>query len=71
MGIVVFGATFVDIKGYPIDPYIPAGRNVGRVLQVHGCVVMCFIFMIIGYGKYNIIIIINVFILSPALMMAH
>ena len=36
MGIVVFGATFVDIKGYPTDPYIPAGRNVGRVIQVHG-----------------------------------
>ncbi|MBE6124929.1 MAG: carbohydrate kinase family protein [Erysipelotrichaceae bacterium] len=36
MGIVVFGATFVDIKGYPIAQYIPAGRNVGRVIQVHG-----------------------------------
>ena len=29
MGIVVFGATFVDIKGYPTAQYIPAGRNVG------------------------------------------
>ena len=36
MGIVVFGATFVDIKGYPDAQYIPAGRNVGRVIQVHG-----------------------------------
>ena len=36
MGIVVFGATFVDIKGYPTAQYIPAGRNVGRVIQVHG-----------------------------------
>ena len=36
MGIVVFGATFVDIKGYPLAQYIPAGRNVGRVVQVHG-----------------------------------
>ena len=36
MGIVVFGATFVDIKGYPTAQYIPAGRNVGRVVQVHG-----------------------------------
>ena len=35
-GIVVFGAVFVDIKGYPTAQYIPAGRNVGRVLQVHG-----------------------------------
>ncbi|MBQ6334248.1 MAG: carbohydrate kinase family protein [Erysipelotrichaceae bacterium] len=36
MGIVVFGAVFVDIKGYPLDQYIPSGRNVGRVIQVHG-----------------------------------
>ena len=36
MDITVFGAVFVDIKGYPIDQYIPAGRNVGRVIQVHG-----------------------------------
>ena len=36
MGIVVFGATFIDIKGYPDAQYIPAGRNVGRVIQVHG-----------------------------------
>lgn len=36
MGITVFGAVFVDIKGYPIDQYIPSGRNVGRVVQVHG-----------------------------------
>ncbi|MBQ9563796.1 MAG: carbohydrate kinase family protein [Lachnospiraceae bacterium] len=35
-GIVVFGAVFVDIKGYPTAQYIPAGRNVGRVIQVHG-----------------------------------
>lgn len=36
MGIVVIGATFVDIKGYPEDTYIPAGRNVGKVEQIHG-----------------------------------
>ncbi len=36
MGIVVVGAVFVDIKGYPTAQYIPGGRNVGRVLQVHG-----------------------------------
>ena len=36
MGIAVFGAAFVDIKGYPLTPYIPGGRNVGRVSQVHG-----------------------------------
>ena len=35
-GIVVIGAVFVDIKGYPNGQYIPAGRNAGRVLQVHG-----------------------------------
>jgi pseudouridine kinase len=36
MGIVVVGAVFVDIKGYPIAQYIPSGRNAGRVTQVHG-----------------------------------
>jgi len=36
MGIVVIGAVFVDVKGYPEDVFIPDGRNVGRVEQVHG-----------------------------------
>lgn len=36
MGIVVIGAVFVDIKGYPDASFIPTGRNVGRVVQVHG-----------------------------------
>ncbi len=36
MGIVVIGAVFVDIKGYPLDTFIPTGRNAGRVEQVHG-----------------------------------
>lgn len=36
MGIVVLGAVFVDVKGYPLDIYIPGGRNAGRVEQVHG-----------------------------------
>lgn len=36
MGIVVIGAVFVDIKGYPEDVFIPNGRNVGRVEHVHG-----------------------------------
>lgn len=36
MGIVVIGAVFVDIKGYPEDTFVPKGRNVGRVEQVHG-----------------------------------
>lgn len=36
MGIVVIGAVFVDIKGYPESSFIPAGRNVGRVEQVNG-----------------------------------
>ena len=29
MGIVVLGAVFVDIKGYPTSTYIPGGRNAG------------------------------------------
>ena len=36
IGIVVMGAVFVDIKGYPLSQYNPGGRNAGRVLQVHG-----------------------------------
>lgn len=36
MGIVVLGAVFVDIKGYPQDVYIPGGRNAGRIEQVPG-----------------------------------
>ena len=36
MGIVVIGAVFVDIKGYPEANFIPAGRNAGRVERVHG-----------------------------------
>ena len=36
MGIVVIGAVFVDIKGYPESAFIPGGRNVGRVEQIHG-----------------------------------
>ncbi|MBQ6529174.1 MAG: carbohydrate kinase family protein, partial [Clostridia bacterium] len=36
MSIVVIGSTFIDIKGYPLSQFIPAGRNVGRVVTVHG-----------------------------------
>ena len=36
MGIVVIGAVFVDIKGYPESNFIPTGRNAGRVEHVHG-----------------------------------
>ena len=37
MGIVVLGAVFVDIKGYPTSTSIsPAGGTLGRVEQVHG-----------------------------------
>ena len=35
-GIVVLGAVFVDIKGFPEDVYIPDGRNAGKVEYVHG-----------------------------------
>ena len=35
MSIVVMGAVFVDIKGYPLSSYIPGGRNAGRVVQMH------------------------------------
>ena len=36
MGIVVIGAVFVDVKGYPETAFVPTGRNVGRVEQIHG-----------------------------------
>lgn len=36
MGIVVMGAVFVDMKGYPFSKYIPGGRNAGRVEIAHG-----------------------------------
>ena len=36
MAIVVIGAVFVDIKGFPDDLYSPTGRNAGRVEIVHG-----------------------------------
>ena len=36
MGIVVIGAVFVDIKGYPESNFVLKGRNSGKVEQVHG-----------------------------------
>lgn len=36
MAIVVVGTVFVDIKGFPLDNYIPDGRNAGTVKYVHG-----------------------------------
>ena len=36
MGIVVIGAVFVDIKGYPINQFVPDGRNAGKVIETHG-----------------------------------
>ena len=36
MSIIVIGAVFVDIKGYPSRTYIPGGRNAGKVRFVHG-----------------------------------
>ena len=36
MGIVVIGAIFVDIKGFPLDAYIPTGRNAGTIKYRHG-----------------------------------
>ena len=36
MGIVVFGAVLVDIKGFPFGKFVTRGRNAGRVTSVHG-----------------------------------
>lgn len=36
MSIVVIGAVFVDIKGFPVESYIPDGRNAGYIRYIHG-----------------------------------
>lgn len=36
MGIVVIGAVFVDMKGFPEETYIPDGRNAGHIEYIHG-----------------------------------
>lgn len=36
MSIVVLGAVFVDIKGFPESRYIPDGRNAGRIEYIQG-----------------------------------
>lgn len=36
MAILVVGTIFLDVKGFPLDVYIPEGRNAGRVEYVHG-----------------------------------
>lgn len=36
MGIVVVGAVYVDVKGFPDDVYLPTGRNAGQIKFVHG-----------------------------------
>lgn len=36
MSIVVSGAIFIDIKGFPNTKYIPDGRNAGHVEYIHG-----------------------------------
>ena len=36
MSIVVVGAVFVDVKGFPEDLYLPTGRNAGEIKFVHG-----------------------------------
>lgn len=36
IGIVVIGDVFIDINGYSIASYIPQGRNVGTIAQIHG-----------------------------------
>ena len=36
MGIVVIGDVFIDIKGFSTSTYIPYGRNLGTIEQIHG-----------------------------------
>ena len=36
MGIAVIGDVFIDIKGFSTSTYIPCGRNLGTIEQIHG-----------------------------------
>ena len=36
MKIPVIGTVFIDIKGHPLEKFIPNGRNAGRIEYVHG-----------------------------------
>ena len=36
MAVIVIGAVFVDIKGYPYATYLPGERNHGRIETTHG-----------------------------------
>lgn len=36
MNLTVIGTIYVDIKGFPVGDFVPAGRNVGRIEQFHG-----------------------------------
>ena len=36
MSVVVVGAVYVDVKGFPDDVYLPTGRNAGKIEIVHG-----------------------------------
>lgn len=36
MSIIVSGAIFIDIKGFPNSKYIPDGRNAGHIEYIHG-----------------------------------
>lgn len=36
MGIAVIGDVFIDIKGFSTSTYIPYGRNLGTIEQIHG-----------------------------------
>lgn len=36
MSTVVIGSTFMDIKGFSNDHYVPTGTNIGKVYMMHG-----------------------------------
>lgn len=36
MQTVIIGATFMDVKGFSRDRYVPAGTNIGEVCMTHG-----------------------------------
>lgn len=54
--IVVIGAIFVDIKGYPHTTYIPDGRNPGSVEQIHGGVCRNIVEDIVHLGSKGMLV---------------
>ena len=56
MKLAVAGTIFVDIKGHPLEEFIPAGRNAGKVEEFHGGVGRNIAEDIVNYGEEAVLI---------------